>query len=461
MSTTADDTRPAQPVDSGSWLIRGGTLVTMDDAFSVLPESDILLRDGQIVTMGSNLPVPAGARTVDARGCLVLPGLVQGHVHLGQTFFRGLAEGRRLLSWLQERIWPLEAAHDDESAYWCALLGAAECLLGGTTTIQDIGIGPGTPGLLRALDDAGIRAIAGKCLMDQGTGLPPGLAEDTDRTLAETESLGQEIDRAGGRVHYGLNPRFILSCSDALWAGTRDLADRYGWSIHTHALEQADETEAVRAIKSGRDEIEYFDDTGILDADLRIAHGVWLTESHVARIGQRRFSVIHCPSSNLKLGSGVADVVALRRAGLPVGLGCDGTGCCNHLDAFEEMRLAALLQKTKHDPGAFSGRDALALATREGARAIGLDTEVGSLESGKRADVTIIAADGPGLWAHGAADVHDLIAFSASRGDVRHVWVAGERLVADGVLTHLSLDEIMRRAHQQVAALVARSGVVL
>ncbi len=141
--------------------------------------------------------------------------------------------------------------------------------------------------------------------------------------------------------------------------------------IHTHALEQADETEAVRHLKGGRDEIEYFDDEGILDTDLRIAHGVWLNEQHRAQVGRRRFSVIHCPSSNLKLGSGVADVVALRQSGIPVGLGCDGTACCNHFDAFEEMRLAALLQKTKHDPGAFSGGDALALATREGAPSCG------------------------------------------------------------------------------------------
>lgn len=455
-----DETADAVSGVTEAMLLRGGTVVTMDEAFTVVPDGEVLIRGGRIEAIGRSLRRPPDVEVIDVGGGLILPGLIQGHVHLGQTFFRGLAEGRRLLSWLEERIWPLEAAHDDESAYWCALLGAAECLLGGTTTIQDIGIGPGTPGLLRALDHARIRAIAGKCLMDQGIGLPPGLAEDTDHTLSDAESLGCAL--AGHpRLRYGLNPRFILSCSDTLWRGTRLLAERHGWPIHTHALEQADETEAVRAIKGGRDEIAYFDDEGILDADIRIAHGVWLTADHVGQIGDRRFSVIHCPSSNLKLGSGVADVVALRAAGLPVGLGCDGTACCNHLDAFEEMRLAALLQKAKHQPGSFSGRDALALATREGARAIGLDAEVGSLECGKQADLVVLGAESPALWTHDAADPHDRVAFSAGRGDVRHVWVAGERLVADGELTRLSLAEIMRRATKQVGALVARSGVVL
>ncbi|RMH19313.1 MAG: N-ethylammeline chlorohydrolase [Acidobacteria bacterium] len=440
-------------------LIYGGTVLTLDDAGTVLEGGEVLLRDGRIAAVGRHLTAAPGTEIVDAEGCFVLPGLIQGHVHLGQTFFRGLAEGRRLLPWLRQRIWPLEAAHDDDSAYCCTLLGAAECLLSGTTTVQDIGIGPGVGGLMAALADSRLRAIAGKCLMDGGDGLPERLKEDADRTLAEAEALGDRL-AAGGRVRYALNPRFVLSCSDALWRGVRELAEKRGWPIHTHALEQREETDAVRRAK-GRDEIDYFDELGVLDADLRIAHGVWLEPAHLERLRRRRFAVVHCPSSNLKLGSGVADVVGLKRASIPVGLGCDGTACSNHLDAFEELRLAALLQKLKHGPEAFSGRDALALATRDGARALGLGDEIGSLEIGKQADVVVLAGHGADLWAAPPVDPHDLVAFSASRAHVREVFVGGERLVSDGALVHLDLAQIRRRAERAMAALLKRSGLDL
>jgi cytosine/adenosine deaminase-related metal-dependent hydrolase len=434
----------------------------MDAAGTVMREAELLLDGGRIASVGRATTILPGTRVLDVQGCLVLPGLVQGHLHLGQTFFRGLAEGRSLLAWLRQRIWPLEAAHDDESAYWCSLLGAAECLLGGTTTIQDIGLGRGARGSLQAIVDSRLRAIAGRCLMDSGDGLPPGLADDTDEALAATEALGDEFDRAsGGRLAYAVNPRFILSCSDELWRGVRDLAEGRGWPVHTHALEQREETELVRTLKRGRDEIEYFDDEGVLGTDLRIAHGVWLEDRHYERLRSARFSVVHCPSSNMKLGSGIGDVVGIRRAGIPVGVGCDGAACSNGLDGFEELRLAALLQQLKHGPESFSGRDALRLATAEGAAAIGLGKEVGSLEIGKRADVVVLEADRPELWASASVDLHDLVAFSASRAHVRHVFVDGEQLVEDGRLTHFDLGEVYRGAQAAMKALLERSGLEL
>lgn len=442
-------------------LLRGGTVLTLDPRATVLPGADVLVEGGRIRHVGSFPDAPPGTRALDVSGTLVLPGLIQGHLHLGQTFFRGLAEGRRLLAWLRERIWPLEAAHDDESAYWCALLGAAECLLGGTTTIQDIGIGPGAGGLLRAIADSGLRAFAGPCLMDSGITLPHALKGETDRVLADAEALGPRFDGSGdGLLRFALNPRFILTCSDPLWEGIRDLSLRHGWPVHTHALEQQDETLAVRELK-GRDEVEYFADQGLLAADLRLAHGVWLTADHLEQARKARWSVVHCPSSNLKLGSGIADLLAIRRAGVPLGIGCDGAACSNHLDNLDEVRLAALLQKLKHGPDAFSGLDALRLATSEGARALGLQAEVGSVEPGKAADLTVLSLDRPELQAAPQVDPHDLVAFGASRAAVRHVLVAGRLLVEDGRLTHLDLGEIVRQAHLHLAALIRRSGLSL
>lgn len=443
-------------------LLRGGTVLTLDSAATVLEGADVLLAAGVIRHIGSDVVVPAGTRVIDVSGHLVLPGLIQGHVHLGQTIFRGLAEGRRLLAWLEERIWPLEAGHDDESAYWCSLLGAAECLLGGTTTIQDIGIGPGARGLARAFLDSGLRGLAGQCLMDKGAGLPEGLCGKTDDVLAACEQLGMTIERdGGGRVRHVLNPRFILSCSDKLWAGIQELSARHGWPVHTHALEQKEESAAVEHLKGGRGEIEYFDDAGILSGDLRIAHGVWLGQSHLQRLAKERFSVVHCPSSNLKLGSGIADVVGLRAAGIPVGLGADGTPCNNDLDALEEVRLAALLQQFENGPGSFSGLDALRLATSEGAKAIGMGAEVGSIEVGKAADVIVLSLDRPELWVPAQADLHDLVVYGASRSAVRHVVVDGHLRVEDGRLVDLDLEEIKSRADASLAQVLRRSPVDL
>lgn len=437
-------------------LLAGGTVLTLDPEATVRPGADVLVQDGRIAAVGRVARPPEGVRVLDVADQLVLPGLVQGHLHLGQTVFRGLAEGRPLLPWLRERIWPLEAAHDDESAYWCSLAGAAECLLGGTTTIQDIGIGPGIRGLLRAVADSGLRALAGQCLMDAGDGLPPALRQDADAALAETEALGAAV---GGRLRYLLNPRFILSCSDPLWRGIRELAERRGWPVHTHALEQREETAAVRALKDGRDEIEYFAQEGILATDLRIAHGVWLTPEHRERVRGQRVSVVHCPSSNLKLGSGIADLLGLRRAGIPVGIGADGAPCNNRLDALTELRLAALLQKVRHGPAAFSGLDALRLATSEGARALGLGGEIGSVEPGKAADLVVLATDRPELWADPRADLHDLVAFAATRASVRHVLVEGDLLVEDRRLTRLDLDLIRREAARTLAELLRRAKI--
>ena len=297
--------------------------------------------------------------------------------------------------------------------------------------------------------------------MDEGEDLPPGLGIETEAVLRETEELGLDFEgRSPGRLRYLLNPRFILSCSDELWHGIRDCSERRGWPVHTHALEQREETEAVRALKRGRDEIEYFDDAGILGGDLRIAHGVWLEGGHLERVARETFSVVHCPSANLRLGSGIADVVSIRRAGVPVGIGADGAACNNDLDPMEELRLAALLQQGRHGPAAFSGLDALRLATSEGARALGLDAEIGSLEVGKAADVLVLSLDRPELTASRLVDLHDLVAFGASRASVRHVLVAGEPLVEEGALTRLDLAAIRRRAVRSLEALLERSAVV-
>jgi cytosine/adenosine deaminase-related metal-dependent hydrolase len=441
-------------------LLTGATVLTMNGQAEVHRPGQVFIKNGRISAVGASVDIDETTDSIDLTGCYLLPGLVQAHVHLGQTIFRGLGERRPLLAWLRERIWPLEAAHDEDSAYWSAHLGAAECLLGGTTTVQEIGLGPGARGLLDGILESGLRAQAGLCLMDEGAGLPPVLSQSTDRALRETVELGDRFDGAGnGRMRYALNPRFILSGSDALWNGVRELALERGWPVHTHALEQEEESEAVRSVKRGRDEIEYFDECGVLDTDLRIAHGVCLTEAHLNAVVGHRFSVAHCPSANLKLGSGIADIVRIRAAGVPVGVGADGAACNNDLDAFQEMRLAALLQQVKNGPASFSGLDALRLATSEGATSIGLGEEIGSIEGGKQADLVVLEMRGPNGLADERIDPHDLIVYSGARSTVRHVMVAGQWVVRDGRLRTMDVDRIVRRAEAAVGAVLRRAGL--
>lgn len=442
-------------------LLRGGTILTLDAVASVHPHTDVLLEAGRIAALGQGLVAPANARVLDVADHLILPGLIQGHIHLGQTLFRGLAESRALLPWLRERIWPLEAAHDDETAYCSGRLGAAECLLGGTTAIQEIGLGPGIEGLLAAIAESGLRATAGKCLMDEGDGLPPGLCEPATASLAHAVELGERFEReGGGRLRAVLNPRFALSCSDGLWREVVEASRALDWPVHTHALEQRAEGRAVRREKQGRDEIEYFADLGLLERDLRIAHGVWLRRRHFPRVAGRRFGVVHCPGSNLKLGSGLAPVVAIRRAGIPVGIGADGAACNNRLDAWSELRLAAQLASVRSGPGSLSGLEALRLATSEGARVLGLADEIGSLEIGKRADLVVLRTDQAELAGAAAMDPHDRVAFGASPAAVRHVTVDGELLVEDGHLQRWDLQQVLESARSAAATLLARAAVL-
>ncbi|HET6583380.1 MAG TPA: amidohydrolase family protein, partial [Nannocystaceae bacterium] len=375
-------------------VVRGGTLVTMDPARSVVA-ADLRIEAGRIAAIGPGLPTD-GATIVDASGLHVLPGFVQGHVHLGQALLRGLAEGRNLLEWLRERIWPLEAAHDDDSAYWSGMLGAADCMLSGTTTIQDIGIVRPMDAIFRAIDDSGLRAVAGKCLMDSGTGVPGGLAESTDAALAEVRALHSRWHGAAdGRIEHVLCPRFILSCSRRLWEGVVTLASELDLPVHTHLLEHANEEDEVRALL-GNGQLEVLDALGVLDTRLSIAHGVQFAAHHRDVLRGRPLAVIHCPSANLKLGSGIADLGFLAATpGVALGIGCDGAPCNNDMDVLEEMRLAALLQGWKQGPGRMGADAVLALATIEGARALGLEQRIGSLEPGKAADLVVLDLDRP------------------------------------------------------------------
>jgi 5-methylthioadenosine/S-adenosylhomocysteine deaminase len=389
----------------------------------------IRIRDGRIAAVG-DLQAEAGESVHDCRGLTAVPGFVQGHVHLCQALFRNLAEDLPLLDWLRQRIWPLEAAHDAASLRASARLALFELVRGGCTTFQSMETVHGTEHVFAAVEASGLRAIVGNALMDlPAEGVPPGLVTTTATALVEAERLHAEWDGRAGRLHFALNPRFLLSCTPHLLRQVGRWRAERGWRVHTHAAEHPDEVRAVQAA-CGRPYVLALDDLGLLGPETSLAHCVHVDDDEVDVLARSGTAVLHCPSTNLKLGSGVARVAELVRRGIRVALGSDGAPANNRLDTLFELRQAALLSCWRAGPGALSAESLLALATRDGARALGLDGECGTLEPGKSADVVLLDLADPALGPGG--DVATRIVYAAGREHVRHVLVAGRFAVRDG-----------------------------
>ncbi len=418
----------------------------MDAARSVR-RADVLIRDGEIAAIGKRATLARPVHVLDARGAAVIPGLVQAHVHLCQALFRGMADDLPLLEWLKQRIWPLEAAHDDKSMRASALLGLAEMIRAGTTTILDMGTVHHQDAVFRAMRDAGIRGLSGKAMMDRGTGVPKGLRESTRASLRESERLHERWHGAEeGRLGYAFAPRFILSCSEKLLRSVGEIARDRDAIVHSHAAEHPDERAAVRAA-FGRDDVDVLADWGIAGPRTVLAHGVQLTAAQMRRAGRVGTRFVHCPSANLKLSSGIARVTKMREAGMVVGLGSDGAPCNNRMDPWTELRQAAILAKAREgDAAALPAEEAFALATIDGARVLGLDDRIGSIEVGKRADLAVV--DLEGLHSEPGGSIVARLVYSATASDVRHVLIDGRVVVKRGELTELDTDRIRRDARR-------------
>jgi 5-methylthioadenosine/S-adenosylhomocysteine deaminase len=437
-------------------LIRNATIVTMNDALDIV-EGAVSVHDGRIVSVGAE-PTERHDRVIDARGAYLLPGFIQTHVHLCQTLFRGYADDMPLLEWLRRRVWPMEAAHTPQTLRASTRLAAAELLLSGTTSALTMETVHDTDVVFEALDQIGLRAVVGKCMMDSDQQVPSRLQERTQASIDESLALRQRWDGLGnGRLRAAFAPRFAVSCSRELLEAVADLSSRDGVIVHTHASENRDEIDLVRRLSGGMSNLEYLADTGLATPHLCTAHCVWVSEREQALIAERDVKVMHCPSSNLKLGSGLAPVTEIRARGISVSLGADGAACNNRLDMFEEMRLAATIQAVRRHPGALTARDALWMATREGARALGLADEIGSVEPGKRADLILIERD----RAHLAPDPDpwSTLVYAARGTDVRLTMVDGEILVKDFALVNEEVTAITEEARAAAAMLAARAGV--
>ena len=459
MTGPAPDPVPDSPSSAGaptSTLIRNATIVTMNDRLDIVT-GDVVVRAGRIVTVGGN---DAGrhAKVIDAAGAYLLPGFIQTHIHLCQTLFRGSADDMPLLEWLKRRVWPLEAAHSSSTLRASVRLAAAELLLSGTTSVLTMETVHDTDVVFETLAEIGLRASIGKCMMDAAGDAPSRLQEQTSRSIDESVALKKRWDgAANGRLRAAFAPRFAVSCSRELLEAVADLSSTQQALVHTHASESRDEVEVVRRLSGGFSNLEYLADTGLANARLCAAHCVWVTEREQGLLAERDVKVLHCPGSNLKLGSGLAPVAEMRARGISVSLGADGAACNNRLDMFEEIRLAATIQAVRKTPGSLTARDAIWMATREGARALGLEAEIGSIEPGKRADLILVGRDRPHLAPD--RDPWSTLAFAARGTDVRMTMVDGDVLVDRSELIRLDAAEVVAEARGATAELVARAGV--
>lgn len=438
--------------------LRGARIVTMNQRREVVT-GDLTIVDGVITGVGGTLPTPPGATVIDASTWTLIPGLVQTHIHLCQTLFRGLADDLLLLDWLKERIWPLEGAHDPESLTLSVQLGIGELLRTGTTTIVDMETVHHTEHAFRAIEHSGIRAVAGKVMMDVGGGVPETLLEDTDASLRESIALLERWHGAdGGRIRYAFSPRFAISCTDDLLRKVKQASDHYEVLVHTHASENQDEIALVEQDRGFRN-IAYFDHLAMTGPRLLLAHCVWVDEAEIQILADTGTRVLHCPSSNLKLGSGFARIPELLAKGVEVSIGADGAPCNNNLDGFHEMRLASLIQKPIFGPTAMPAALTFELATLGGARAIGQEDLIGSLEVGKRADVVAVDLNGLHALPGTQTNVYSQLVYAAQPSDVQMTIVDGRVLYQEGRLLTIDQDDLRRRLPRVLQKLLDRAGV--
>ncbi|AFM41039.1 cytosine deaminase-like metal-dependent hydrolase [Desulfosporosinus acidiphilus SJ4] len=440
-------------------LFKNATIVTMNAQRDVI-KGDLLVDGSRIAAVGE-VKESSADQVFDLNGDLLIPGLIQTHIHLCQTLFRGQADDLELLDWLKLRIWPLEGGHDPESIYDSALLGIGELFLGGTTTIVDMETVHHTEHAFKAILSSGMRALAGKVMMDDPSGdVPLSLQETTEASLQESVDLFEKFNGQGnGRLEVAFTPRFVISCTDTLLKEVSRLAREKKAFVHTHASENRGEIQVVESTRGMRN-VVYLDKVGLTGPKLILAHCIWLDETEKDILVRTKTRISHCPSSNLKLASGIAAITELLGRGAEVSLSSDGAPCSNNLDGFREMRHAALIQKPLHGPTAMPAQKVFELATIAGARALGREADLGSLEAGKKADLAVVSLQGLHTWPNQHVDVYSQLVYQAYPSDVRLTMVDGQIVMRDRKLLTIDVPELKKRSTQSLNRVMKRVGMI-
>jgi cytosine/adenosine deaminase-related metal-dependent hydrolase len=442
-------------------LIVPSQIICADNQDRILKNHVIEIVDGiitRLVKYDVRLIQNYGGEIVYAEGKTLIPGFIQTHVHLCQTLFRGLADDLQLLDWLQLKIFPFENAHDKKSLSASVKIGLDELTRSGTTTILDMGTLRNQEVIFDELISAGVRAFAGKCMIDQNS-LFPRFKSSTKIELEESYNLAENFHNTNkGLIHYGFAPRFVLSCSEKMLKLTKEMmADFPGSIYHSHSSENKIEVQEVRK-RTGKENIEYFNSINVLGNNTVLAHCIHLNQKEIKLLKKTKTKICHCPSSNLKLGSGIANIPKFLKEGITVSLGADGAPCNNSLSQFTEMRLAALIQKPIHGPTSMDAKTVFKLATIEGAKTLNIDNEVGSIEVGKKADLVLLNLNSTSQPLSDLDEnIYSKIVYSASKENVSDVMINGCWIVRNKHSIIYDEDELLAEGQKELKSLLNRT----
>jgi len=449
-----------------SFLIEDAIVVTMDPRRRVIEGGSILVEGDRIAKIagpGSRRQRGAQQR-ISAKGMAVIPGLIDTHIHLAQSLLRGYADDLSLVEWLSQRVWPIQGSFTEEDGRASAELSMLEMVKSGTTSFVGVDVVSryGFDGIAESVTKAGMRGALAKTIMDtpsygrKGKIMPAGLVEEKGACIREAKSMVNKWNRRGGLVTTWLAPRSLGGCSRELYEEVAELAKEQKTRVTMHLAEVEED---VRYAKQnfGLTPFEFIEKAGLAGPQSLFAHMVWLTDRDIGRVAKTKAKVAHCPSSNLKLASGIPKVPELLGAGADVGLGCDGAPCNNSYDMIREMKLAAVIQKGRLlDPMVMPATTVLEMATLGGARAMGMESELGSIEAGKKADLVLIDLRKPHLMPF--RDVVSNIVYSAMGSDVDTVMVNGRLLLRHGKALTLDEGRIVGEAQTHQDELISRSG---
>src|SRR6266849_6689581 len=436
-------------------IVTGGTVATMDGARAIYNVGAVVVKGDAIVAVGPRSELEAryaAAQTIDAKGKLVLPGFINGHTHVPMTLFRGIHDDVTLNDWLYKYIFPAEAKNvNEEFVRWGTRLAAAEQIRGGVTTFADMYYFEDA--VAEETKAAGMRGVLGETFID----FPAPDNKSEGEMLAYTEKFLKKW-QGDPLIHAAVAPHSIYTCSQKTLQDAAALARKYRAPILIHTAEMKKEWEDSQK-QNGMSPVQYLDKIGVLGPDVVSAYCIFVDEADRKTLAQRQVGCVHNSSSNMMIASGVSPVGEMRAAGIAVGLGTDGpAGSNNDLDLMEEMDLAAKLAKiTKLDPLAMKAKSVVEMATIDGARALHMEKEIGSLEIGKKADLIVISLDEPN--AVPMYDIYAQLAYALKGSDVETVVIGGRVVMRDRKLLTVNEEEAMARARQYKKCIAASLGV--
>jgi 5-methylthioadenosine/S-adenosylhomocysteine deaminase len=448
-------TAVAQDKQAVDLIVSGGTVVTMDGARAVYQDGSLAVRGDSIVAVGPRAEIEShyrGAQVIDARGHLVLPGFINGHTHVPMTLFRGLHDDVTLNDWLYKYIFPAEKKNvNEEFVRWGTRLAAAEQIRAGVTTFADMYYFEDA--IAEETKAAGMRGVLGETFID----FPAPDNKSEAEMLAYTEKF---LKRWQGDplIHAAAAPHSIYTCSKKTLQDAAALARKYHAPILIHVAEMKKEWDDSEKA-NGMSPVQYLEKIGVLGPDIVAAHCIFVDQADRKLLAERGTGCVHNPSSNMMIASGVSPVPEMRGAGVAVGLGTDGpAGSNNDLDLMEEIDLAAKLAKiSKMDPLALGAKDVVAMATIDGARALHMEKEIGSLEAGKKADLVLISLSEPN--AVPMYDIYAHIAYSLKSSDVEDVVIGGRVVMRDRKLLTVDEPAVIEKARQYGAAVKKSLGM--